>query len=46
MDSGPEAISDGVELEQVRRQAGQVRKKALTLALALTALVLLTSLIV
>jgi hypothetical protein len=38
MDGGPEAISDPVELAQVRAQARRVNLGALGAALALTAL--------
>ena len=38
MDSGPEDITDGDELAQVRSQARRVHVQALVLALALTAL--------
>jgi hypothetical protein len=42
MDSGTEAIVDEAELTQVRRQARKVHLQALVLALALTALALVT----
>jgi hypothetical protein len=41
MDAGPEAITDGAELAQVRRQARSVQLKSLLLAAALVALVLI-----
>ncbi len=40
MDAGPEAITDGAELAQVRRQARSVQLKSLLLAVTLVALVL------
>jgi len=39
MDSGPQAITDSVELRQVRRQAGVVHAKSLAAALALTVII-------
>jgi hypothetical protein len=41
MDTGSEAITSGAELEQVQRQARQVRRRALVVAFALTVLTLL-----
>jgi hypothetical protein len=37
MDGAREAVASGAELEQLRRQARQIRRKALVCALALTA---------
>jgi hypothetical protein len=44
MDSGPQPITDSAELDHVRRQARRVHRNALTLALALTAALVLVSL--
>jgi hypothetical protein len=41
MDGGPEAMTGAAEIEQVRRQARQVQRRAVAFAVGLTVLTLL-----